>query len=594
MCSRLEDQPIFCYDTETNGIFDRFGVQLVGISFGFGEYCCYIPVGHYDDHPQLDINYVLDRLRPIFENQAQEKICHNVKFDEMVLDRYDIKVAGAGNDTYVMAWLLDETKATKKLKPLVELKLGYKMQTYEEVIDAAPRKKGQKKDYNFAKVLVKDALSYAADDSYWTFKLYEYQKKELEQENLWHAYEKVERPLQRVLRLMEKQGVEIDTAALQHADERLPKIIEEVEASIYEQAGEVFNIGSGAQLGPILFEKLGIGKNVPKTPKGQYSTNKTTLEQYSAKHKVVENVLRRKKIQKTHSTFIQGLQKFVGTDGKIHPSFNGCGTVTGRLSGSSPNLQQIEGDEVEEIRVRNFFIPSPGYRFVVADYEQVEYRLMAHFSKDEKMLEAFASGHDFHAETARRAFDIPPEVEVKMRQRFIAKSINFGIGYGRGPMSLAEVLDCSLSEAKQYIADYYETFRGLKAYKDHVISQARQQGFVRTLAGRKRRLLPEIRSGNYGIRAHAERQAFNTKIQGSAADLIKLAMICLKPELDSLGARMIIQIHDELVIEALEDKAEESLQTAKEIMEYPVYGKNPLILPLSVDPKIVDRWGDAK
>lgn len=596
------------YDTETNGVFDRFGVSLVGISFAHHEYipkedgitpdpvgCVsyYLPMNHLTDEPQLDINYALEKLKPIFESEHIPKVCHNAKFDEMVLARHGIQVSGDGHDTYVMAWLLSEDTSSKGLKALVERHFGVEMETYEDVVAAAPKKKNVPRDFSFARVGIKEALSYAGDDAYWTYRLYEKFKAELEKQNLWVPYEKVERPFTRVLKNVEARGVYIDRPYIDLADKKLPELAEQVEAEIYAEAGQVFNPDSGKQLGDILFSKLGIGKNVPKTSTGNYSTNKKTLENYAAKHKIVENVLRRKKIKKTHSVFVDGLKAFIARDGKIHPSFNGCGTVTGRLSCRSPNLQQIEGDEVEDIRVRNFFIPTPGYRFIVADYGQVELRVMAHFSKDQKMIDAFLSGRDFHEETARGMYHVPDDKEVLPRQRFYAKAINFGIGYGRGPVSVGEQMGVSMEEAKEVIRRWHENFPQIQPYKNHVFKQARQQGYIRTLTGRKRRL-PYITSDDRALRAGAERQAFSSKIQGSAADLIKLAMISLEPELAKHDAHMCIQIHDEIVMEAPEDIAEELVPVVANIMKNPVKGKNPLRLPLVVDPKVVDKWGDAK
>ena len=620
LLTRINNTDIFAYDTETNGKFSRFQVSLVGISFGFDSLAYYIPLGHLESDGQLDqlpIDYVLAQLKPVFEDPNRRYIAHNAKFDEMVLSVYDIECKGSGDDTYIMAWLLSEDRGSKGLKALAKRYLNANMETYEDVISSAPKKRGVDRDYSFARVPLENALSYAADDAYYTLKLYQLFEPQLKEQKLWEAYEKIERPFNRVLRHIEATGVAINTEYLDYADQKLPKIAEAVESEIYEEAGEVFNIGSGQQLGKVLFEKLKISDNVPKTEKGNYATDKKTLSIYATKHKIVDNILRRKKIQKTHSTFVAGLKEFVDADDKVHPSFNGCGTVTGRLSCSKPNLQQIEGDEVEEIKVRNFFVPSKGYVFCVGDYSQVELRVMAHLAKDEGMINAFISGRDFHEETARAVFKVPKNQEVTHRQRFGAKAVNFGTGYGRGPASIAEqtgsAVQCahwpkfdqvtkkwrqSNAErcnncAKCFIEGWFDAFPGVRVLKQKTLEDARKRGFVRTLSGRKRRL-PDIRSEDYMARGGAERQAFNTRIQGSAADIIKLAMIALEPELEKLGARMAIQIHDELVVEAPIDKAEEVVETMKHVMENPLNGKNPLALPLVTEPKIVSKWGDAK
>lgn len=593
LLANVGNADLFAYDTETNGKFNQTELQLVGLSFAMDtKECWYVPIGHHEGE-QLDPLHVLNELKPVFESSLTEKVCHNAKFDEKVLYRYGIDVAGPGHCTYVMAWMLAEDSASKGLKQLIERLYGFEMETFEDVISSAPKKKGIPRDYNFGRVGLSEALSYAADDAFWDLKLFHDFKAQLEKQNLWAPYYHVERAFTRVLRKLEYRGVFIDKPFIDEADEKLPLIAEKVEAEIYEQAGEVFNIGSGKQLGEVLFDKLGIGNRVPKTSTGNYKTDKKTLETYKSQHKIVANVLRRKKIQKTHSVFVDGLKGFIESDGRVHPSFNGCGTVTGRLSCSAPNLQQIEGDEVEEIRVRNFFVPAPGHKFVVGDYGQVELRIMAHFSKDENMINAFLSGRDFHDETARLMFKLGPDDEVIHRQRFGAKAINFGIGYGRGPVSVAEQIGCTVPEAKALIQTWQGTYPGVISYRDYLLSQARRQGYIRTLTGRKRRL-PDILSNDGGLRARAERQAFNTKIQGSAADIIKLAMIALQPKLVPFDAYLILQIHDELVIEAPDECAEEVRDVMQTTMANPLKGKNPLRLPLTVDPKIVDRWGDAK
>lgn len=589
----LKEQPIWAYDTETNG-GDRHSVRAVGIAFGFDEFGCYVPTLH-DEGKQLMPEYVWPKLKPILEDPSIEKIAHHSKFDEMVLNAHGISVQGAGHCTLIMAWLLAKRRHDKKdLKTLVKMVFGV---TYDDVFKAVRGKKKRKKGtpVSFASTSLEDARVYASLDAYFTYHLYRVFKPILEGQKVWSAYNKIEMPFNRVLRNIEHQGVTIDHDYLDFADKRLPEILEEVETSIYEQSGEVFNIGSGAQLGKILFEKLRIKDpdSVPKTKRGDYVTDKHIMAKLAPKHQIIRDIQRRKKISKTHGTFVEGLKNQIGADGRVHPNFKGSGTITGRLSCSEPNLQQVEGDAVEEIKVRNFFIPASGFRFIVSDYSQVEYRIMAHFSRDKAMTEAFESGFDFHAATAAQMFDKAPE-DIIHRERFIAKSINFGIGYGRGPQSVADALKCSLDEAQKYIANYYDTFAGLAAFKKHVVAKAREEGFVRTISGRKRRLLPEIRSNDWRLRGGAERQAFNTKIQGSAADIIKLAMIALEEPLAQYDARMVIQIHDELVMECPTNRCEEAVPTVKEIMENPLNGKNPLRIPIITEPEIVDRWGEVE
>lgn len=597
----LNYSSIVAWDSETNGKMDRFGVQLVGMSFAtdnkdYPNIGYYLPLAH-NDGEQLFIDKVLPPIKAFLENESIEKVCHNTKFDEMVVGRYGINVKGKGHDTYIMNWLLSEdtpTKGSRGLKALVKKYFDYQMTTYEEVVESAPKKRGVDRDYNFGNVPLDSALAYACDDAYWCLKLFYMFKEMLEEEGLWIPYDKIERPFNRVLGNIEAKGILIDMDAIKYADKRFPKIIQEIEESVYEQAGEVFNIGSGAQLGKILFEKLGIGKNVKKTKRGDYKTDKKTLALYATQHKIVEDILRRKKIAKTHSTFVTGTEEYVAKDGRIHANFNGCGTVTGRLSCQKPNMQNLESDEVEEIKVRDFFIPSEGNIFVVSDFSQIELRIIAHFSKDKELVDAFNKGdEDFHDKMARKVFNVPDDETPTLKQRVAAKTLNFGVPYGRGPGAISEMLQISYTEAKQLIDEWFSRFKGVKAYRKYVIAKAEENLYVKTISGRKRRV-PLIRSNDWKIKGNAQRQAFNTIAQGSAADLIKCAMIGMEKPLADLGAHMIIQVHDELVIDCPKENAEQAVAITKEIMEAPVFGKNPLRVPLVADPVIVDRWSKAK
>lgn len=611
LVEHLKEVDLFAYDVETNAKMSKFEVQLVGISFGFDLFCCYIPLLHNSDEPQLDIVKVLEALKPIFEDPEKRYIAHNAKFDEKVLLAYGIDCKGSGDDTYVMSWLLSDDASSKSLKNLTHRLLGVKMTTYEEVV-SVNTKRGTVKDYNFANVPLDKALDYAAADAYFTYRLFKRFEAQLIKEKIDAAYNNIERPFVRVLRNIEDAGVHIDQEYLELADKKLPEIVEEVESSIYKEAGEVFNIGSTRQLGDVLFNKLKIGTNVPKTKQGHFSTDKKTLQTYAAQHDIVSNVLRRKKIQKTHSVFVKGLIPHIEKDGRVHPSFNGCGTATGRLSCSAPNLQQIEADEVERIKVRNFFVPSPGHVFVVADYSQIELRVMAHVAKEDNAIQAFKEGKNFHEETAHLAFHIPESEPIPPKIKVAAKTLNFGIPYGRGPVSIGEQLgligSCKGQECgncgKCFVENWFRAFPKVRIFKEKVIEDTRKRGFVRTLSGRKRRLPNIQKSYRRGttnddrfINAQistAERQAFNTKIQGSAADLIKLAMIALDPKLRELGARIVIQIHDELVVECPNELVDDVKALVKHTMENPLNGKNPLCLPLVTEPSVVERWGDAK
>lgn len=599
----IRHEEIFGLDTETNGKWSQFELNLVGISLGFDLFSCYIPLTHFKGE-QLSLQYVLEKLKPILEDPNTNYVCHNTKFDEKVFKIYGIECQGSGDDTYVLSWLLNEehAKGTHGLKYLVRETLGITMETYEDVIDRGPKRRGAARDYNFAAVSIEDALSYAADDAYYTLRLYRVFRDQVEREGLWNAYVNIERPLLRIVRDMELNGLLVDKKYLAYAEEKYPEIMEAIEVEVYEEAGTSFNIDSGAQLGPILFEHLDIGKGkAEKTKTGRYSTDKKTLEKYS-RHKIVEKILRRKRVKKTYDVFVAGLGPHIQPDGRVHAEFNSCGTVTGRFSSNKPNLQQIQGDEIETIKVRDFFIPSEGNVFVVGDFGQIELRVMAHFARDETAIAAFASGRDFHTETARGMFNIPEGQEPTARNRFNAKGINFGVPYGRGSYSVAEVLkldriDCRGDEcgdcAQCYIDKWYENFPRVGPYKKVFLQKARKNTYMRTISGRKRRL-PHLRSSESKLRYGAERQAFNCLCQGSAADIIKLGMVQVADKLPPLGAKILIQVHDELVVECPKENAQKVVEVLKETMEYPLNGQNPLRLPLNFEPKIVERWSQAK
>lgn len=640
----LYEAPIFGYDTETNGKFSQFEVQLVGMSFGFSgpDFAVYLPLLH-NTGKQLPINYVLDGLKDLFEDPVREYVAHNAKFDEMVLGVHGINCQGIAHDTLIMAWLLQTGKRESKgLKQQVKQRFGVIMDSYEDVVRGAS-KRGQKLDYNFARVTAEAALSYAADDAYYTLRLFELFSEMLKGQKLWGAYSNIERPLCRVVGQMERKGVVIDMKAIRHAAVKFPEIREEIYGQIYEHAEEVFNVQAPAQLGKVLLRmEIAKEEEIPKTDKGNLSWDKDTIKMLKGRHPIIDDVLRVRKINKTHGTFVEGLMEKIARDGRLHASFNPTGTETGRFSCNNPNLQQIEGDEVEGIKIRNFFVAPEGSVFVGGDYSQIELRILAHLSKDQNMIDAFLSGMDFHDATARKMLEmqgngISLDTEVLPRQRFHAKSLNFGIPYGRGPGSVAGMLevndfcdwwnqpardetgeiirtvegkivwgyghwghsraraDAECHECgKCFIEDWFATFPLVRELKARTENRAIAQGFVRTLAGRKRILLPDIRSNNAVIQSGAKRQAFNTVIQGSAADIIKLAMVALAPKLKPFKAQIVLTIHDELIVESPESVAEDVREVMQTTMEKPLNGKNPLSLPLKTDPQIATTWGDAK
>jgi DNA polymerase I len=571
----------FAIDVETTSL-EPMRAELVGVSICAEKgKACYIPVGHtYGD--QLDKKEVLELLRPILEDPRYGKIGQNIKYDMIVFKQEGIELKGVECDTMLASYLLDPTRRGHSLDDLSEQCLEHGTIKIKELIGTG------KSQILFSDVDIERAVPYACEDAECTFRVAEVLCPRLETDGLTDLFRQVEVPLVDVLTDMETAGVRIDTPYLKQLSGEFAKVLETTEAEIHSMAGEVFNINSPKQLGEILFNKLGL-KPVKKTKTGQ-STAIDVLEELAQHHDLPRKILDYRSIFKLKSTYADALILLVNPKtGRIHTSYNQAVAATGRLSSSDPNLQNIPIRTPEGRKIRKAFVPEPGYKLIAADYSQIELRVMAHVSGDERLREAFEAGEDIHAITAANVIGCKlSEVTPDMRRK--AKAINFGIMYGMGPFKLAGQINVGLKMAKQYLQDYYQTYSGVKRYMESIPEQAALDGFVTTILGR-RRPVPELNSSNKVIQQAARRVAINTTIQGSAADIIKLAMIRVHETLKRTGlpARMIMQVHDELVLEAREDVVSEVADLLKHEMET-VY---PLAVPVLVDLGVGDNWDEV-
>lgn len=570
LVEKITKQKSVCFDTETTGL-NHYTDELVGIAFSFkSKEAYYLSIKSTEEAR----NYV-NILQPIFANSDILKIGHNLKFDMHFLAKYGASFSGPFFDTMVAHYLL-HPDGRHKLDNVVSEKLNYSMIPIEDLLG----KKGKNQ-------LTMDALApekvkdYACEDADLTFQLHNKLSKELKENNLDKLAEEMEMPLMQVLFHMERCGIRLDTDALATFDKQLLTEIEEVKVKIFELAGEEFNISSPKQLGVILFEKLAITDKVKRTKTKQYSTGEDILQKLVDKHEIVPLILDYRSLTKLQSTYVSALPKLIEEETeKIHTSYNQTIAATGRLSSVNPNLQNIPIREERGREIRKSFIPSDeNYTLFAADYSQIELRLMAHLSEDENMIEAFNNDADIHRSTAAKVFKVS-EDEVTRDMRSQAKTANFGIIYGISAFGLAERLKIKRSEAKQLIDNYFETFPKVKLYMDNCIEDAKKKGYVETMYGRKR-YLPDIQSGNAMVRGFAERNAINSPIQGSAADIIKVAMINVQQKMEGkYKSKMILQVHDELVFDVYNPELEELKALVKEEMEKAAVIKVPLIVDM--------------
>ncbi|MDY6904408.1 MAG: DNA polymerase I [Thermodesulfobacteriota bacterium] len=586
LARRLETADVFAFDTETTSI-DPMQAKLVGLSFSLTENeAFYIPVGHtYEDAPeQPDVHKVLDCLKAAFASKTSLKVAQNIKYDWHVLSRYGISIGGPIFDTMVAAYLLNPTQRGYGLDRIASDYLGHTMITYGEVAGTG------KSQVCFSQVSIDDAVPYACEDADIAFCIYHLLEPKMKSAGLADLFADIEMPLLPVLMKMETWGIKVDKDALQSLSKMFEAQLEQLEKEIYAMAGEEFNINSPQQLGRILFEKLGLPTQKKTKKKTGYSTDADVLAALSEKHELPALILRSRTLSKLKSTYADALFDLINPEtGRIHTSFNQTATATGRLSSTDPNLQNIPIRTEEGREIRRAFIPEDGMMFISADYSQVELRLLAHYSSDSILIEAFENDEDIHSRTAAEVFQVFPEM-ITDDVRRQAKAINFGIAYGMSPYGLSKELGISQKMAKNYIDGFFARYSGVKQFIDKTIATARETKMTKTLLGRIRHL-PDIDSKNANMRNFAERTAINTPIQGTAADIIKLAMIQMDKALaeKGLSARMLLSVHDEMVFECPGAEVNDTAELVRTIMET-VY---PLKVPLKVNVQQGASWADA-
>ena len=572
-------------DTETTGL-DYMDTDLVGISLSYkpGE-AYYIPINHHDDTVnQLKLNVVLDALKPVLESSKNKIIGQNIKFDRNVLAKYGINISSIKNDTMMMSYVLDASATRHNLDALSSYYLNYKTSTFEDVAG-----KGVKQ-ITFDQVPIEEATNYAAEDADITLRLYEELNPKLESvASLKKLNDEIEIPLIEVLSEMEQNGAILNSKILSSQSKDLENRIKKLEKKAYEIAGEEFNLGSTKQLREIFFDKLNY-RIIKKTPGGQPSTDEKVLVELAEEYELPGVLLEHRTLSKLKSTYTDKLPGQISeTTGKVHTSFHQAVTTTGRLSSSDPNLQNIPIRTEDGRRIRQAFEPSKGHRFISADYSQIELRIMAHISKDVGLLQAFQEGEDVHSKTASEVFDVAIE-EVTADLRRNAKAINFGLIYGISAFGLGKQLGISRNLAAEYMAMYFEKYPGVKKYMESTKDFASQNGYVETLFGR-RLYLRDINASNAIRRQASERAAINAPVQGTAADIMKIAMIkthqAIKAE--NVKAKLILQVHDELIL----DTPKKEIDSVINLLTDSMMGAASLDVPLEIDVGVGDNWDQA-
>jgi len=582
LARELAARPGFVVDVETTDV-NPMRAKLVGIAVAVEPGAAsYVPVGHRAGE-QLPLDLVAAKLRPLLADAGRGKYGHNLKYDAIVLDRHGMPLRGLAFDTMVATYLLESSQRALNLKDVAFAKLGVEMTPITDLIG-----KG-KSQITMAEVPIPAVAAYAGADADVTLRLMRRLEPELRQQSdLWRLFEEVEMPLVLVLAAMEEAGVALDCDFLEQMSRDLAGRIGALEAEIYDLAGHRFNVNSTQQLAGVLFQELHLPPS-RRTKTGQ-STDAETLEALRGAHPIVERILEHRQLVKLKSTYVDALPALINpATGRVHTSFNQTGTTTGRLSSSDPNLQNIpiRTDLGRQVR-RAFVVGQPGYCLLGADYSQIELRILAHITRDERLVAAFEADEDIHAATASRLFGVKLR-DVTPDQRRMAKTTNFGVIYGISDYGLSQQLGIPRKDAAEFIQSYFAKYPTIRDYLSSAIRQAQEHGYVTTLLGR-RRFIPEINVANQAIRNAAERMAINTPIQGTAADVIKVAMVRLHREMQRRGlrSRMILQVHDELVFEGPEEELAELRPLVVEMME----GAYTLSVPLKVDIKTGADWGD--
>ena len=588
LVSRLNAAETISLDTETTSI-DPFNARLVGISLSIDPgQSYYIPVGHLTGEPQLPLSQVAGALAPILANPHKALIGHNMKYDAEVLKKHGMPLKNMAFDTMLAAWCSAPESRHLGLKDMAEDVLAVSMTHIEELIG-----KG-KNQITMAEVPVQKTADYAGADADIPLRLKPVLEKDLASHSAEKIFREIEMPLIPILMDMEEAGIAIDIPFFQQMSTELNRRLGEIQVQIHESVGYAFNLNSTQQLSKALFETLRLPHPDArhKTSSGQYSTSAEVLEQFSGKHPVIDWMLEYRELAKLASTYVDVLPQQVNpATGRIHTSFNQVGSVTGRLASSEPNLQNIPTRTEIGRRVRQGFVAAPGNLLLSADYSQVELRIVAHMSGDDAMLQAFRQGQDIHAATAAAILSIPLD-QVTKEQRRHAKAINFGLIYGMSAFGLSNSTDLTLGEAENFVKAYFQQFPGVKAYLDEMRRLAARQGYVETLLGR-RRYFPNLKNQtNANVRNREEREAINAPIQGTAADFIKIAMIRLPAALLSHGlkARMILQVHDELMLECPAEELKPAVEVVREIME----NAYPISIPLETEARYGSNWGSMQ
>ena len=564
---KLITTQVLSLDTETTGT-DPISAELVGMSFSFEEnQAFYVPVPPDGEEAQKIVNI----FKPVFENEKTVKVGQNIKYDLLVLENYGVTLKGKMFDTMIAHYVL-QPELRHGMDYLAEIYLKYDTIKIEELI--GPKGKNQK---NMRDLPPNEVYKYACEDADVTLKLKNVLEGELAKNGVKDLFEEIEMPLVPVLAYMERNGVRIDTEALKETSRHFTARMNQIEEEVHQLAGTNFNIASPKQVGEILFDKLKIVEKAKKTKSGQYVTSEEVLESLKGKHEIVGKILEHRGLKKLLGTYIDALPQLINPKtGRIHTSFNQTVTATGRLSSSNPNLQNIPVRNEDGKEIRKAFIPDDGCEFFSADYSQIELRIMAHLSEDPHMIEAFNEEQDIHAATAAKIYKEPLE-GVTREQRSKAKTANFGIIYGISVFGLAERLNVDRKEAKALIDGYFETYPHVREYMDKSIRSAREKGYIETIFKRKR-YLPDINSHNAVVRGYAERNAINAPIQGSAADIIKVAMVRIYQRFmkEGIRSKMILQVHDELNFSVLPEEKEKVKQIVISEMESAYKMKVPL------------------
>ena len=580
LVDNLLKQKVVCFDTETTSL-NELEAELVGMSFSYKKgLAYYIPL----PEDQGEVLQTLEIFRPFFEKEDLVKVAHNLKFDYKILQRYNITVKGAMFDTMIAHYLLNPD-GRHGMDYLSEVYLNYKPVSIETIIGKKGKNQGTFRDAD-----LRTQTDYAAEDADVTFQLYELFAPQLKKENLEDLFFNIEMPLMEVLAKMELSGISLDEKWLAQESIDLENDLRQLESKIFEISGEEFNMNSPKQLGDILFEKMQLDPKAKKTKTGQYATSEDVLQKLSSKHEIIKHILEYRTYQKLKSTYVDALPSQIEkTDNRVHTNFSQTTAATGRLASVNPNLQNIPIRTLRGQQIRGAFVSAEGKKIISADYSQIELRLIAEISGEDNMIKAFQDGEDIHASTAAKLFKIPLE-EVSKTQRSQAKTVNFGIIYGQGAFALAEQTGLSRTEAKQMIEAYFETYPKLKEYMAEQVRKAREMGYVETILGRKRHL-KDINSNNFVVRGHAERNAVNAPVQGSAADVVKMAMIKIQKELEKekLQTKMLLQVHDELVFESPVDEVELASNIIKIEMESAIETQVPLLVEIGVG----NNWLEA-